>query len=295
VPAETDSRAERLLAQVSSAGRLAVAFSGGADSALVLAAAARSLGSDNVLALTADSASLASGELAAARAFAASLGVAHHAPRTRETDDAGYRANTPNRCYFCKSTVLDALAETAARHHFPLLATGTNADDAADPYRPGVRAGRERGVLTPLLDAGLTKADVRAISRDWGLATWEKPATPCLASRIRHGVPVDPPRLARVDRAERAVAALLERAGLPWRDLRVRDLGTGVRVEVDAARVTATAALPALAGALAEAGFADVPFTVAPFRSGSLNEAGGGASARSTAPGGKGPGGVTAR
>ncbi len=269
--AEPDGRARRLLAQVAAAGRLAVAFSGGADSALVLAAAARSLGPDNVLALTADSASLASGELTAARAFAASLGVAHRAQRTRETDDAGYRANTPNRCYFCKSTVLDALAEAAEHHGFPLLATGTNADDAADPHRPGILAGRERGVLTPLLDAGLTKADVREISRDWGLATWNKPAGPCLASRIRHGVPVDPPRLARVDRAERAVGALLERAGLTFRDLRVRDLGTGVRVEVDAHRVPAAAALPALAAALAEAGFAGVPFTVSPFRSGSLH------------------------
>jgi pyridinium-3,5-biscarboxylic acid mononucleotide sulfurtransferase len=272
VIAEPDDRAERLLAAVSAAGRLAVAFSGGADSALVLAAAARSLGPNNVIALTADSASLATGELGAARSLAASLGVPHLAPRTRETDDAAYRANTPNRCYFCKSTVLDGLARAATHHGFPLLATGSNADDAADPHRPGVVAGRERGVLTPLLDAGFTKGDVRAVSRSWGLPTWNKPAAPCLASRIRYGIPVDPPRLARVDRAERAVAALMQRAGVPARDLRVRDLGRAVRIEVDADRVLVAAALPALAPALADAGFPDVPFTVAAFRSGSLND-----------------------
>ncbi|MFB8754671.1 ATP-dependent sacrificial sulfur transferase LarE [Streptomyces nigra] len=252
-------------------GPVAVAYSGGADSALVLAAAARVLGPNQVLAVTAVSESLAGGELSAARRLADDLGVTHLMPRTHELARPGYRANGPDRCYFCKSEVLDTIAALAREHGFDTVATGTNADDAADPYRPGIRAGRERGIRTPLLDAGLTKAEVRRLSRLWSLPTWNKPATPCLASRVRYGIEVTPYRLARVDRAEAAVRTLLAEAGLQVTDLRVRDLGDRARVEVDPALVTLTAALPTLGEALAGAGFAGLPHQVEPFGSGRLN------------------------
>lgn len=252
-------------------GPVAVAYSGGADSALVLAAAARVLGPEHVLAVTAVSESLADGELGAARRLTDDLGITHLTPRTHELARSGYRANGPDRCYFCKSEVLDTIAALAHEHGFETVATGTNADDAADPYRPGIRAGRERGIRTPLLDAGLTKADVRRLSRHWSLPTWNKPATPCLASRVRYGIEVTPYRLARVDRAEAAVRTLLAEAGLQVTDLRVRDLGDLVRVEVDPALVAQTAALPALGAALGTAGFADLHHQVEPFRSGRLN------------------------
>ncbi|MFE5581282.1 ATP-dependent sacrificial sulfur transferase LarE [Kitasatospora sp. NPDC056531] len=260
-----------LLSAVHATGPFAVAYSGGVDSALVLAAGVRALGPDGVLAVTAVSESLASGELGGARALADDLGVVHLAPRTEELKRPGYRANGPDRCYFCKSEVLDTIAAVARDHGFDLVATGTNADDAADPFRPGIRAGRERGIRTPLLDAGLTKADVRAVSRLWSLPTWDKPATPCLASRIRYGVPVTPHRLARVDLAETAVRRVLYRAGLRSEQLRVRDLGDTVRVELDTEVATAAAALPSIAQAVAEAGFGATPVVVDGFVSGRLN------------------------
>jgi pyridinium-3,5-biscarboxylic acid mononucleotide sulfurtransferase len=268
----SDVLAARLTDRLHDLDRLAIAYSGGADSALVLAAAVRTLGSERVLAVTAVSESLASGELAPARAFAELLGVRHLTPRTHELDSPGYRANGPDRCYFCKSEVLDTIVVVGRDRGFGLVATGTNADDAADPFRPGIAAGRERGIVTPLLDAGLTKAHVRAVSRLWSLPTWNKPATPCLASRIRHGIEVTPYRLARVDRAEAAVREVLVAADVPITDLRVRDLGGTVRIEVPAAELSAVAALSAIRDVVGSAGFGTAEVTVGAFRSGRLNE-----------------------
>jgi uncharacterized protein len=251
-------------------GPLAVAYSGGADSALVLAAAVRALGPAQVLAVTGVSESLAAGELAAAAAVAAGLGARHLPVRTRELNRPGYRANGRDRCYFCKSEVLDVLADAAREQGYDRIATGTNADDAADPHRPGIAAGRERGAYTPLLDAGLTKADVRAVSRLWALPTWDKPAAPCLASRIRYGVEVTATRLARVDRAETAVRLLLAGAGLTITDLRVRDLGEAARIELPAADLPAARAVDGLAAAVADAGFPGL-VELAAFSSGTLN------------------------
>jgi uncharacterized protein len=265
--------ADSLLDIIGGYGRLAVAYSGGADSALVLAAAARVLGPGDVLAVTGVSESLASGELAPARAFAESLGVEHLTPRTHELGRADYRANSRDRCYFCKSEVLDTIVALAGEQGFDQVATGTNADDAADPFRPGIAAGRERGIRTPLLEAGLTKAKVREISRMWSLPTWDKPATPCLASRVRHGIEVTPYRLARIDRAETAVRVVLAEAGILVTDLRVRDLGAAVRVEVPAADVQGAAVLTAVQEAVEAAGFDVGGFEVGEFRSGRLNEA----------------------
>jgi pyridinium-3,5-biscarboxylic acid mononucleotide sulfurtransferase len=252
-------------------GPLAVAYSGGADSALVLAAAVRGLGAHQVLAVTAVSESLASGELAAASSLATDLGARHLTVRTEELSRPGYRANGRDRCYFCKSEVLDTLALTAREHGYDRLATGTNADDAADPHRPGISAGRERGVFTPLLDTGLAKADVRAVSRLWSLPTWDKPATPCLASRIRYGLEVTASRLARVDRAETAVRVLLADAGITVTDLRVRDLGDVARIELPARDLPAARAVPGIGRAVAAAGFTG-SVEYAAFSSGILNK-----------------------
>lgn len=269
---DNDTPEQRLLERMARLRQVAVAYSGGADSALVLAAAVRAVGTGSVLAVTAVSESLADGELPPAARLAMDLGVTHLTPRTTELARPGYRANGPDRCYFCKSEVLDTIAALARRHGFPNVATGTNADDARDPHRPGIRAGSERGIHTPLLDAGLTKTDVRELSRHWSLPTWDKPATPCLASRIRYGVTITPHRLARVDRAETAVRALLADTGLSVTDLRVRDLGDATRLEVDAPLVDRVAALPGLREVLDDAGFATLPHRVEPFGSGRLNQ-----------------------
>lgn len=266
-----DVLASRLLDCMRQIGPVAVAYSGGADSALVLAAAARALGPERVLAVTALSESLPAAELTPAQALAGQLGVTHMTPRTHELASPGYRANGRDRCYFCKSEVLDIIAGVARAHGYTQVATGTNADDVGDPHRPGIRAGRERGIRTPLADARLTKADVRLISRHWSLPTWDKPANPCLASRIRYGIEVTPYRLARVDRAETVVRTLLGQAGMHVTDLRVRDLGGTARIEVPAAMTQSVSRVPGLRAALAAVGFTDEAVEVSAFRSGRLN------------------------
>ena len=164
-------------------------------------------------------------------------------PATDELSRDGYRANAGDRCRFCKSELLDVLTALAAVSvGVAHVLTGTNADDVAAGFRPGIRAAAERGALTPLLDAGLTKSQVRQASRDWGLPTWDKPAAACLSSRIAFGVEVTAARLARVEQAEVALRAALADHGIEVRDLRVRDLGDLARVEVDPAAVPAVAA-----------------------------------------------------
>ena len=185
-------------------------------------------------AATAYSDSLPQAERDPARAFAEGLGVRVLTPQTHEMDREGYRANDGDRCYFCKAELLDVLAPLAAEHGFAAVATGTNADDARAGFRPGIRAASERGAATPLQDAGFTKDQVRAASRRWDLPTWDKPAAACLSSRVAYGIEVTPHRLARVERAEAAVRRVLDEAGTPARDLRVRDLGDRGSVELDA-------------------------------------------------------------
>lgn len=269
-----ETRLAALDEQLQGLGSVLVAFSGGADSALLLAAAVRALGPDRVAAATAVSGSLAGGELAGATAFAASLGVRHLSPRTDELSREGYRANAGDRCFFCKAELLDVLGPLAAEHGLAAVATGTNADDALAGFRPGIRAAAERGALTPLLDAGLTKAQVRSVSARWGLPTWDKPAAACLSSRIAYGVQITDSGLARVDRAELAARHVLARARIVVRDLRVRDVGADrARLELDADALTSAGAVgTALSDALVEAGFAEGEIDPRGFRSGSMNE-----------------------
>lgn len=275
---DLDERLAALDARLRQLGSVLVAFSGGADSALLLAAATRSLGTDRVAAATGYSDSLPEIERDPARAFAESLGVRLLTPRTHEMDREGYRANSGERCYFCKAELVETLRPLADSLGFAHVATGTNADDAVAGFRPGIRAAAERGAVTPLLDAGLGKEDVRRASRAWGLPTWDKPAAACLSSRIAYGLEVTSYRLARVERAEAAVRAVLAQHGLAPVDLRVRDLGGRARVELDAVLVggpcaSGTPVHAAVLEAAAEAGFADAEVDPRGFRSGSMNEA----------------------
>jgi len=255
---------------------VAVAFSGGADSAFLLAAAVRSLGTGRVVAVTAVSSSLPVAELDAARAYARELGVRHLTPPTYEMERDGYRANAGDRCYFCKAELVDVLSPLAAELGLAAVVTGTNADDARAGFRPGIRAASERGTVTPLLDAGLTKAQIRLVSRRWGLTTWNKPAAACLSSRIAYGIEVSPTRLARVESAEVALRTLLAERGLEMRDLRVRDLGDRASVELDAALVETIFGSHELGAAVVDAvtgcGFPAAAVDPAGFRSGSMNE-----------------------
>jgi uncharacterized protein len=262
-------KAQQLIEHLAALGPVAVAFSGGTDSALVLAAAARANGTENVLAVTANSASLAATELTDAQRIAADLGVRHLTPATHELDQPGYAANGRDRCYFCKSTMLATISTTAREHGFSMLATGTNADDAVDPFRPGIRAGDKIGVATPLRALRLSKQEVRAIARHWGLPWADKPAAPCLASRVRYGVPITTANLARVERAEVAVRSYLDGRGLPWHDLRVRDLGGGARIELDPDLSRELQNDATLLDTVGSQGFTEV--SVSAFRSGALN------------------------
>ncbi len=271
------TRLAALESDLRSRGSVLVAYSGGADSALLLAAAVRALGTDNVVAATGYSHSLPRSERDPARAFAESLGVRVLTPRTHEMDRAGYRANAGDRCFFCKAELLEVLTPLASEHGLAFVATGTNADDAVAGFRPGIRAAAERGAITPLRDAGLSKAQVREASRRWDLPTWDKPAAACLSSRVAYGVEVTPYRLARVERAEAAIRALLAEAGVPLRDLRVRDLGERASVEVDASLLAADLAPGAslaegVVQAVRSAGFDAAELDPRGFRSGSMNE-----------------------
>lgn len=262
----TERRTAELEARIASLDSAIVAFSGGVDSSLVAALAARALG-DRALAVTAVSPALAAGELDGARRVAAAIGIAHEVVRTDELRRPGYRANRPDRCYHCKSELYESLASLAAARGSGLL-SGANADDAGD-WRPGLRAAAEHGVAHPLLEAGVTKAEVRRLASALGLPSARKVASPCLASRIPYGTPVQPSTLRRVDAAERAVRSL----GYP--ELRVRHHGELGRVEIAAgelAQALRSDQQAAITAAVRSAGYARAEIDPRPFRSGRLNE-----------------------
>ncbi len=236
-----------------------VAFSGGVDSSVVAALAYRALG-DRALAVTAVSPSVAQGELDGARRVAAYIGIAHEVIRTNEMARDGYRANGRDRCYFCKSELYDVIQ---ARYPGCTVLSGANADDAGD-WRPGLRAAAEHGVVHPLHD--VTKAQVREIARELGLPSANKPATPCLASRIPYGTAVDPQTLRRIDRAERNVRAL------GFDVLRVRHHGIMGRLEVAEADLDrAIDNEDEIVAAIKQAGYDHAVIDREPFRSGRLN------------------------
>jgi uncharacterized protein len=265
------TRLEALERDLVAKGSVLVAYSGGADSAFLLAAAVRALGEDRVVAATGYSDSLPEVERDPAADFARSLGVELLTPETHEMEREGYRANGGDRCFFCKAELIEVLTPLARARGIGSVVTGTNADDAVAGFRPGIRAADERGAAAPLRDAGLTKAQVREASRRWGLPTWDKPAAACLSSRVAYGVEVTPHRLARVERAEAGVRGALAGTGL--QNLRVRDLGDRASVEVDRGLLPLEAELhAAVVAAVVEAGFARVGVDEKGFRSGSMNE-----------------------
>ncbi len=259
-------RVRQLQALIEPLDSAIVAFSGGVDSSLVAALAARALG-DRALAVTAVSPALATGELDGARGVAAAVGIAHRTITTDELARPEYRRNDRFRCYHCKTELYDRLAAVAATEGYAAVLSGANADDAGD-WRPGLRAAAEHGVRHPLLEAGVGKSEVRAMARELAVPSAEKPASPCLASRLPYGTPVTPRALARVDRAEAAVRAL----GFPV--LRVRHLGAHGRVEIAAEDLPRALADPeAVLAAVRGAGYRRAEISEQPFRSGSLNVA----------------------
>jgi uncharacterized protein len=228
---------DRVIGQLTGIGRVGVAFSGGVDSATLLALAVRALGSGRVVALLGVSPSRAADERAAAHDVARFIGVPVVEVETREGDRPQYRANGPDRCFHCKDELFSTIgAEVLDRHGLDRIAYGENADDVRRPDRPGARAATQHAVLRPLADAGLDKAAVRRVARVLGLPCADKPAAPCLASRIPHHEPVTPAKLAQVETAERALRAL------GFTDCRVRHHGEVARVELPAAEIARAAA-----------------------------------------------------
>ncbi len=262
-------KAERLAEILRAMGQVAVAYSGGVDSSYLLAAAAQALGAGQVLALTADSPLLPVGELETALALAARLGVEHRLLPFDELAIDEIAANPPLRCYHCKRARFTALlAVVAAERPCATLLHGENADDHLD-YRPGSAAAVELGVRAPLAEAGLTKAEIRALSRQLGLPTWDHPAASCLATRFPYDTRLTAEGLARVRAAESSLQALTG-----WRQMRVRDHYPVARIEVPAERVSALAQEPLrgqVVAALQAAGYLYVTVDLTGYRMGSMN------------------------
>lgn len=270
IDTELHQRLTDLDDRLSELGSVMVAFSGGADSAFLLAAAVRALGAENVVAATAVSPSLPTTELEQAAEFAQGQGVRHLTPSTDELSRPGYATNGADRCFHCKAELIDVLMPLRAELEVQAVATGTNADDVRAGFRPGIRAAAKAGAVTPLCDAGLTKEQVRQASRSWGLVTADKPAAACLSSRVAYGIGISRERLGRIERAERDLRASMVEAGLPVRNLRVRDLGDHARVEVDHELVDALTERPGLLDSVAD--FDAVQIDPDGFRSGSMND-----------------------
>jgi uncharacterized protein len=225
-----------------------VALSGGVDSALLLALSVEALGTARVLAVTGDSASLPRHDLGLARRLAERLGVPHQRLETHEMESEGYQRNGPDRCFYCRDELFSRMAELAGRRGPWQLVYGAIADDRADD-RPGMEAARQRGVVAPLLEAGLTKVDVRALAAELGLEVHDRPASACLASRIPTGTPITLGRLARVERAEDGLRGL----GFGQTRVRVRHHGEVARIVLDLQGIERLLADPALRASAVEA------------------------------------------
>jgi uncharacterized protein len=259
---------DRLLKTIRDYGSCAVAFSGGVDSAVVAKAAQLALGA-HAVAVTGVSASLAEGELDQAKQVAALIGIRHEILETAEFSDSNYTANPSNRCYFCKTELYSQLEPLASRLGLAVIVNGANSDDAGD-WRPGMTAAGEHQVKSPLLECGFTKDYVRALAAQWNLPVWDKPASPCLSSRVAYGEQVTPDRLRMIDRAEQ----LLRSLGL--NTVRVRyHRGDLARLEVPADAIVRLAALETreqLTSQLKQLGFKYITLDLEGFRSGSQNE-----------------------
>lgn len=263
-----EDRYEKLKCILRELRRVIVAFSAGVDSTFLLRVAVDTLGRDNVLAATARSDSLSRREFEEAVRLAGELGAVHRIVDTDEFADPNYRANPSNRCYYCKSELYSRLRPIAAAEGYNAVLSGTNADDLSD-FRPGIHAAHEKGVRSPCAEAGLTKADIRILSGRLGLPTFDKPASPCLASRIPYGEEVTPEKLHQIEQAE----AFLHSLGL--RECRVRHHGNLARIEIPADRIhdfMQPEIRAKIDSALREIGYTYVAMDLRGFRSGSLNE-----------------------
>jgi uncharacterized protein len=262
-----EERLKQLEGIVAPYGSALVAFSGGVDSSLALAIAARALPKDKVLAVTSNNETYLPSELDLARDFAATLRVEHLVVNTRELDDPNYASNPTNRCYFCKSTLYSDLAKLASERGYACVVDGANKDDEGD-YRPGRKAAKELGVVSPLSVAGVGKAEVRELAKHLGLPSWDKPALACLSSRFPYGQEITPEKLSQVARAEE----FLRKEG--FRQVRVRHHGEIARLEVASAEMERAFALrEEISAELKEAGFLYVTLDLAGYKSGSLNAA----------------------
>ena len=258
---------EQLQSLFSQMDRALIAYSGGIDSTLVAKVAVDVLG-DRALAVTAESPSLLPEDLEDARIQAAEMGITHEVVQTHEMENPNYTANPINRCYFCKSELHDTLKPLALKRGYPYVVDGVNADDLHD-YRPGIQAAKERGARSPLAEVGISKLEVREISRLLGLPWWDKPAQPCLSSRFPYGEEITVAKLQRVGRAER----YLRQLGL--KTLRVRSEKDTARIELPAEQIQEFVThtdLSVLVAVLQSYGFLYVTLDLEGFRSGKLNQ-----------------------
>jgi uncharacterized protein len=262
------ARRDLLLQTLAGYGSCAVAMSAGVDSTVVAKAAHLALG-EQAIAITGRSASLAAGELEEAERLARLIGIRHRVIDTGEFEQDVYRRNEPDRCFHCKTELYMQMEGLAEQLHVATIVNGANLDDRGD-YRPGMAAAAEHRVRSPLIECGCTKADVRNLAADWGLPIWDKPASPCLSSRVAYGEEVTPQRVAMIDQAEQILRAL----GL--REVRVRyHKGDLARLEVPAdavARLADPAVREPLTARLKQLGFKYITLDLEGFRSGSLNQ-----------------------
>jgi uncharacterized protein len=262
-----DEKEKLLLSRLATLPSLLIALSGGADSAYLAWAANHALG-DRALSLTALSASFSVYDRAQVLEFVQALRLPHELVETHELENPAYRANSSDRCYFCKDELFSVLDEIARHRGFAAVAYGVNADDTLD-FRPGHRAATEHQVLAPLLDAGLHKAEIRALSQRAGLPTWDRPASACLSSRLPYGTEVTPERLSLIERGETALREL------GFRQFRVRLHDKLARVEISLDELP-RAMTPDMAAAISErlkaSGFTYVALDLDGYRQGSLNE-----------------------
>jgi uncharacterized protein len=268
VSAETQAKYERLVAIVKELGSVLVAFSGGVDSTFLARAARDALG-DRALLVTADSETYPSAELEEARRLAGLLGMRHLVVETRELDNPDYAKNPPNRCFFCKEELFTKVRPVALREGAAHIIYGANMDDLGD-HRPGMQAARQMGVRAPLIEAGLTKREIRDLSKDLGLPTWDKPSFACLSSRFQYGESITAEKLQQIDAAE----ALIR--GLGFRQFRVRHHDSLARLELplsEISRLWENGLHEVIAKGLRELGYVYVTVDLQGFRSGSGNEA----------------------
>jgi len=263
---DTQSKLHALEAQLRQLGSVMVAYSGGVDSAFLAATAHRVLG-DHMLAVLADSPSLARRDMEQALSFAQTIAMPVRVIQTEELSKPEYQRNDANRCFHCKTELFDGMQKLGQELGYTNIAYGMNADDTRD-FRPGQRAAQEHEVLAPLADAGLTKLEVRALAKDAGYSLWDRPAAPCLSSRVEYGRPVTREVLAQVEQAEDSMRQL------GFREFRVRHHGELARVEIarsEMPRVLSMEMFDAITAALRSAGFQYITLDCAGFRSGSLN------------------------